>query len=67
MSTGLPPKERDRIVEEQRIRTRETFKYSLKMIGKVYLIGGGIFLLALCCMCIFLAVTSTTILNNFGY
>jgi len=67
MNSRLSPDEKARIAEEQRIRLNESFKYSLKTMGKVYLIGGGIFLLAICCMCVFLAVTSTTILNNFSY
>jgi|GEM_PF-3057441 len=61
MSSNLTPEERQRIVEEQRLRNEETLRTGMQLWLKMALIIGGIFLFIMLCSLIFGAAALTSI------
>jgi hypothetical protein len=53
MSSNLTPEERQRIVEEQRLRNEETLRTGMQLWVKMLLIFGGIIVLIMLCSLIF--------------
>ncbi|KPV53710.1 hypothetical protein SE17_08055 [Kouleothrix aurantiaca] len=53
MSQGLTPEDRERIAEEERIRLKTQAKEGFKMLGKMYLVAGAVFLFVMICACLF--------------
>lgn len=54
MTSQLTPEERQRIIEEQRIRNQETLKTGMKLWLKMALILGGIVIVMVICYLVFL-------------
>ncbi len=63
MSSNLTPEERQRIVEEQRLRNEETLRTGMQLWLKMLLIFGGIVLFIMLCSLVFGAAAISSILG----
>lgn len=62
--SSMTPEERDRIVEEQRLRNQEDVKMGLKILPRIFLVLVGIGLVIGLCGCAFYFGLLNTLINT---